>query len=614
MIKYFINKLQEVIPLKKKIIAGLGIAAAVGVGLKLKEFTDMSLKDRSDICSEKFVNAISKLQKDLPDPPLDSLGENENTFSEGNEYLENPSENGKWQLGYSQKSILPEDIYTKKYCIGGNTKLPANYATGVLDDIRVRTIALDDSSGRGKVVLCSVDCIGISNKNVMTLRSRLSDYLKENNICSLNIFSTHTHSSIDTMGIWGPIVEVFLNNKKTLKTGKGQIMDSVDNNYMEFLFGKITESVKEAVENMVSGKLYESYMGKNSYENITEKDSLKDRGLYGYVWDRREPKDSSLQLLRLRFKPDDEIMKETILLNFGAHPYVNCLKIKNKGKGDKISGDFVFHLGEYIEKNNYNFIFINGPIAAVYPTRLYSGTELTLSEQAKAVGNEIGRVSLAMSKSNEEIFSDDNLNPDIYEDELKLFLNSQDKSVYSKWVERKGEQIIEEKELKPLLNLNIKKVKIDVDNPIFYLVGKLRIGSYTILPGENGKYTSFTEVGLLELGGERKIAFIPGELEPAILSGSSAVKSEKSFGGVDFSVPPLWKSADDEMLTVFGIANDAMGYIIPDNDFSMMFLGTGKIMSKLFGNHYLEIFSFGKNAGVSIADGFKSICDNFKNR
>ena len=35
--------------------------------------------------------------------------------------------------------------------------------------------------------------------------------MKENNIVSVNISSTHTHSSIDTMGIWGRIIEVFKN-------------------------------------------------------------------------------------------------------------------------------------------------------------------------------------------------------------------------------------------------------------------------------------------------------------------------------------------------------------------------------------------------------------------
>ena len=598
--------------MKHKLLKGVALAAAIGAGLKIKELTDMSLKERSDTCSEKFVDAIAKLHKDLPAPPMDDTSD-DGSFYSGREYSEKNKNDAKWELGYSQESILPPDIRTKKYCIAGNTRLPANYAKGVLDDIRVRTIALDDSSGKGKVILSCVDCIGISNKNIREIRKRLSDFSKENNISCINICSTHTHSSIDTMGIWGPIVEVFRNNKKALNTGKGELMDSCDTEYMEFLFGRIIESIKNAVNNMTPGKLYESYMGKNSHIGVCEDDSLEEKGLYSYVWDRREPYDCSLQLLRLRFIPDDKSQKETILLNFGAHPYINSMKEKDKGDGDMISGDFVYSLGDYIERNNYNFIYFNGPVAAVYPTRLYSD-KLTFQGQAKAVGEEIGRVSLAMTNTNDEIYNNDLLNPEKYEKELALFDGIKKKSNYSKWVEAKGSQVIEEKELKPLLNIRIKKVNLDIDNPIFYLVGKLRIGSYTILPGENDKYTSFTEVGLLELGGERKIALIPGEMEPAVLSGSDAVKGDYSFSGEDFSSTPLWQSADDEKLTVFGLSNDAIGYIIPDNDFSMMFLGTSKVMRKLFGNHYLEIFSFGKNTAVKIADAFKDICDEIKNR
>ncbi len=213
--------------------------------------------------------------------------------------------------------------------------------------------------------------------------------------------------------------------------------------------------------------------------------------------------------------------------------------------------------------------------------------------------------------SQAEIDKNPSVNPEAYEVQSSLFPNGE-KSNYSKWLQSKGKQIIEEKKLKPLLNLSVKKADLQVDNPIFYMIAKYRIGSYTILPKTEEEYTSFTEVGLLELGGQRKIALVPGEMEPAVLSGSQAVKADESFSKTEFSSSALSASACDEELTVFGLTNDAIGYIIPDNDFSMMFLGTGKRMKKLFGNHYLEIFSFGKNTAVSIAHTFKAICDEVK--
>lgn len=588
------------------LLTATGVATAFGI-YKLKKLEKMEMTERCKKASAKFVSILDKLHTDLPAPPVDECDKvNIEKDLCKREYVQKPPKGAVWKLGYSQKSIVPDDVSTKKYCIAGNTRLPANYAAGVLDDIRVRTIALDDNSGRGAIVLSSVDCIGLSNKNINKIRENLSGFSKENNISYVNISSTHTHSAIDTMGIWGELITVIKNNRRYLKKGEGELLDSCDNEYMEFLFEKIVESIKEAVVNMEPGKLYESYMGKNSMQGLSEDASLEDRGLYGYVWDRREPYDCSTQLLRLRFVPHDKTRKETILLNFGAHPYINSMKEWKKGDGNLISGDFVYNLGEFFERNNYNFIFFNGAVAAVYPSRLYSN-RVDLKTQAKSVGEEIGRISLAMTMDEAEIESNPMVDPQTYEIQSGLFSNGEE-SNYSKWVKNKGEQKITEQELKPLLNLKIGKADLQVDNPIFYLIAKLRIGSYTILPEENGKYSSYTEVGLLELGNERKMALIPGELEPAVLSGSQAVGTDESFSKTEFTSTPLKISANDEKLTVFGLTNDAIGYIIPDNDFSMMFLGTGKYMKKLFGNHYLEIFSFGKNTAVSIADTFKAIC------
>ncbi len=592
--------------MKKLLPIALGVVSAttLGVYLGYKKLEKTNMNERCDRCSEKFVKAISKLQEGLPEPPVDDIDVSADTISNGKS-LKKPSKKAVWKLGYSQKSILPPDINTKKYCIAGNTRLPANFAKGVLDDIRVRTVILDDSSGRGAICMSSVDCIGISNKNITEFRGRMKAFCEENNIAVINISSTHTHSSIDTMGIWGEIIKVLSNNRKVLKKGEGELLDSCDNEYMTFLFNKIEESIKEACVNMTEGKLYESYMGKSSFQGLTDDSPLKDRGLLGYVWDRREPYDCSTQLLRLRFSPNDKTKKDTLIVNFAAHPYINSMKIKGEGNGDLISGDFVYYLGDYFEKNNYNFIFFNGPVAAVYPKRLYAG-RVDLKTQAKAVGEEIGRITLAMTETKESIEKSPTLNPSAYESLSGIFRENEH-SEYSKWVSLKGEQIIEETEIKPILNLTIKRVTIDVDNPIFYCIAKHRIGNYTVLPGENGKYTSFTEVGVLQLGDKRKIAFMPGELEPAVLSGSQAVKSQESYGKTDFSSTVLSESAEYNDLTVFGLTNDAIGYIIPDNDFSMMFLGTSKKMKKLFGNHYLEIFSFGKKTAVSIAEGFKQI-------
>ena len=575
-------------------------AAAVGLGAA---FYKMPVKARADMCSKLFVKAISKFSDGLPEPSVntDSL-EIASAMQETN-LINEETKNSKWILGYAQNSILPDDILVKEYCIGGVTRFPARFPTGVLDDIRVRAICLGTTSGELSV-FAVVDCIGLSNRCVRIIRHRLMDYMAENNISSVNISSTHTHSSIDTMGIWGRIIEVFKNNRNVLIKGEGELMDSCDEEYMEFLYARIIETIKEAVSNKTEGKLYKAYMGSSSEKSVSENAPLKERGIKGYVWDRREPYDCSCQLLRLRFSPDDKSHKETILVNFSAHPYINSMSEEGKGTGENISGDFVYSLCEYLEGAGNNAIFFNGAVAAVYPTRLYSDV-YTFQNQAKAVGNELGRITLAMTKSNDEILEDDLLSPEKYESESVIFLDRE--SNYSKWVKEKGDEIIEEIELKPVLKIKTKEVPLKVGNPIFELISKVKVGNYTVLKSDNKKYESVTEIGVMELGDNLKIAFIPGEIEPDIVSGSDTLKKEYAFSKEDFSEPALKDVLEYEELTVFGLTNDAMGYIIPDNDFSMMFLGSNKFMRKLFGNHYLEIFSFGKETASTLVKAFKDL-------
>ena len=381
-------------------------AAAVGAGVKLYK---MPNKERADMFSRNFVKAISKFSNGLPEPVVNSEADDVSSVTQ-KDLITEATKNSKWVLGYSQKSILPDDILTREYCIGGVTRLPARFPTGVLDDIRVRAICLGTTTGE-LTVFAAVDCIGLSNRCIRIIRQRLADFCAENNIASINISSTHTHSSIDTMGIWGRIIEVFRNNRKVLIKGEGELMNSCDEEYLEFLYSKVIEVIKEAVADKKEGKLFKAYMGNSSEKSVSEDSPLKERGIKGYVWDRRQPFDCSCQLLRLRFVPDDKNAKETVLVNFGAHPYINSMSEEGKGTGENISGDFVYSLCEYLESAGKNAIFFNGPIAAVYPTRLYADV-YTFENQAKAVGNELGRITLAMTKSNEEIYSDELLSPE----------------------------------------------------------------------------------------------------------------------------------------------------------------------------------------------------------
>ena len=66
---------------------------------------------------------------------------------------------------------------------------------------------------------------------------------------------------------------------------------------------------------------------------------------------------------------------------------------------------------------------------------------------------------------------------------------------------------------------------------------------------------------------------------------------------------------------VFGLANDALGYIIPDNDYCMFFAGYGKLAEKLFFKdyaHYQEMFSIGAHTASSFSAGVEGMMKSFR--
>ena len=116
----------------------------------------------------------------------------------------------------------------------------------------------------------------------------------------------------------------------------------------------------------------------------------------------------------------------------------------------------------------------------------------------------------------------------------------------------------------------------------------------------------------MELGKTLKFAMIPGEMDPSITTGTLVMKSENVWTGEDFPLPSLESIAGSDTLSVIGLCNDAIGYIIPDNDFLMVFFGSSDKAYKLFGNHYQEIFSFGRKTASTLVKAFEKAVHNDK--
>lgn len=511
----------------------------------------------------------------------------ENFFEGTKKFLKNPSKNGKWSLGYANINLTPLDYANRNYYMGGYISPDngfKNLIEEVVDAMKGRAIALDDGSGRGVSVFCTIDCIGTTNGDIRVIRKKFKEKFEElypdRKIASVNVFSTHTHSCVDTEGIWTDFPGKLLRNFKRKKKGNGALERGADEQYMRFLCEGVSDTLIKAVQDMCEGEL-----------TIAQKDITED-----YFSNRNRPSAPSIvtDITRLTFTPDDKSKTPTMIINLPAHPDVAGFPVKDEpGSGRRLSGDYVYYLGETVSKAGYNLMFFNGAICAIYMARGKSNDDLKFNhryEESIRFGREIGRIALSLTKTLDEIKKDKLLYNEA-EIVTDTELAKRNGGNYTLWCE--GWEPVEEKKVKPLLNIRIKEVKIPIMNPLMAAAGKLKLANFKVLTEGKGKYAIYSEIGYIEFGKELKVAMVPGEFCCDLLKGGASLYADGSITHTDFGLPSV-RDIFGEDTIAFGLANDAIGYIVPDNDYTM-----GDPM-----NHYHELVSLGCLTGSSVMKGF----------
>lgn len=512
-------------------------------------------------------------------------------FYAGNDaFLPSPAENARWKLGYAIVDLTPADHRTHDYFLGGYLTAENgfnNRVNEIIDKMECRIIALDDGSGRGVSLFATVDCIGLGNRHVKAIRSHLRDLMKYEGVpgtlCTVNVFSTHAHSCVDTQGLWTDTLKKLKHNYKKNRTGRGVYREGADPEFMRALVRKVAEGMLCAVKDMKPGTM-----------TFAEKDVGQQ-----YFSNRNRPSATALgtHLIRLLFTPDDAGAVPTILASFPAHPDTAGLPTRDgQGSGRALCGEYIYYMGELINAAGYNFIFINGAICAIYMNRGPSNDGVTLRyryEQSIRYGREMAKITLALTKTAAEIEADPLLY-DIVNTARDMAESEANGGGYTLWYE--NWQPVKEIPVPPLLNIRLRQVTIPVTNPLIILVGKLNLVAYDVIAKKDGAYAVTTEVGYLELGGVFKAVLAPGEFCQDLLWGGDSLTAAGAWHERDFSCPPLSETFGGD-IHAFGLANDAIGYIVPDNDY---ILGE-------FKNHYHEIISLGEHTGSTVVKALRDL-------
>ncbi len=262
--------------------------------------------------------------------------------------------------GFGKAVLTPDNINAEKYYIAGYDS--NNPAQGVLDDMYARAIYIDDNTGRGGAVICAIDAVGMSRKDINAIRKAVLQSGKLPKLKALNICSTHSHSAIDTQGLWG---------EKLYKSGRSEAF--------------MTELKKRAASAIIAA--YEARKDGELFYSVEATEDLQ--------FDCRTPDTYDNNLTRIHFKPFDG-ENDIYLINFASH--AELLGDRTK----KVSADFpAYMIKEIEEKNNgADAMFINGAIGGMISAKeikkVYRN-EIDCEQYTKQFGKTLGEIANSMN-------------------------------------------------------------------------------------------------------------------------------------------------------------------------------------------------------------------------
>ncbi len=279
-------------------------------------------------------------------------------------FSETPGET--WTVGFAQTVLTPDDVTADTYYIAGyNTNNPA---VGVLDDMYAKAVYLDDNTGTGGVVMCAIDCVGLSRADNNDIRRIVIESGCIPSVKSINISATHAHSAIDTQGLWG----------------KDFYSDGKNDSFMQSLKEKTAAVIIEAYRARQDGKLY-----------IAATEVAAD----AFQSDTRTPIDYDTTLTRLRFAPENGD-NDTYIVNFATHAEMLG------SKSTLVSADFPAYMtAEINAQTGANVLFVNGAIGGLITADdfddVLNNPDFDCIAYTKQYGKELGQAVLAIENETE---------------------------------------------------------------------------------------------------------------------------------------------------------------------------------------------------------------------
>ena len=519
--------------------------AAEEGGISIGDSIAKGFYDALNKIVEGLVSAICKIYPNPADWQNFSEYDSEEVgFMPGREEYQTGADEGNfWSLGYASLSVLPEDVDEGKYNLGRD--LMNKIAEGVYDDQRVRVAVIDDNSGEGAVVMGSIDAMGVTSTDVRAIRKGVLAHCEEIgfDVASINFSATHAHSVLDTQGVSTEFFKKLLMNFAYNAMGKTESLPGMEaaDYFKEYFIAQSIEAVKQAIADMESGKLY--------YDEIDFSEFIKDK---------REliAKEDVPATAALYFVPDSG-SEATYITD------ITCHATSFSASNGLVGSDYIYYMDQYLkEQTGANLVMVPGAVGQMSRDIEVDTTGMTewedMGASAKALGTEFAKLVLAADFENE---------------------------------------------LDPVLNVTHKEIFITPENSILVLACEVRLVNNKVFLDANGDALMPSEMGYLEFGNEFAFAIMPAELYPETFW-DDEITNGTTWDDAEWPYDSLADAVEGVTIYPISITNDALGYVLTDNNFAFM----GHIIGEEIAD---ELLSVGKHMGSFLVEEYYEMIEDF---
>jgi len=425
----------------------------------------------------------------------------------------------------------------------------------IADDIWARATVL--RQGNTTIGVVALDLVGFFYDEVLAARQAAQ---QESGLDHVIIASTHVHEAPDTMGIWGP---------NLARTG-------INADFMSLVHLGIQDALAEASQSLVAAQAYSSSfrIGDELWEGS---------GINNINIDSRAPHivDPTVWTVRFAAQGSDETIATWI--NFANHPEASA------GRNISMSSDFSHTLRETVEQG-----------AATGPVGPLAGLGGVAQYLQGACGGMMTPLGVSTIDLDGTVYSESSIE--------KAYAVGRVTGYHALQATLSESLIVD-----PALAVRTRQIMLPVENEAYHLMltlGVIDRQGYNYDPtriiSRNNIPDVLTEVSLLQIG-DMSAVTLPGELLPELAIGGydgSNTGPLQDLVDPGSSNPPDLDSAPagpylkdlmpGQAKLLLGLANDELGYLIPDYNYKVD--EQQPFLSEAEGDHYEETNSLGPQA------------------